>query len=33
MNVFLAGRGGGLSRSMGFRRAGESGGQADTQPR
>lgn len=32
MNVFLVGRGGGLSRLMGFRRAREFGGQADTQP-
>lgn len=33
MNVFFTGRSGGLSRSIFLRRAGESGGQAETQPR
>ena len=33
MNVFFAGRRGGLSRLRGLWRAGESGEQADNQPR
>lgn len=32
MKVFFAGRWGGLSRSMGARRAGDEGEQADAQP-
>lgn len=32
MNVFLEGGGGGLFRSMGLRRAGEVGAQAEIQP-
>ena len=32
MNVFWEGRGGGVSRLIGARRAGDEGGQAATQP-